>query len=242
MAQKGNWSLGFTVGLKGDVSQGVHTQDKYKFENRVTSFPLGLNVTYEVSNNLSVTSGIGYIEYYMIWRKVNLKAAQIKLNMPASAMMYKSAQIPLNLKYSIPLGKSNFRFLGKAGVCLDIVVDRFNNHSFDYPKLYFIDYEGKNSMFTYSCYPMVYAKKINLLVDVGAGFSCRLKNGLGFWIEGEYYIGTRIMGELLIKNRIIDLLNRDIPLKEYDEFLIIKGDYWNVGVGISYTFKQKNKE
>ena len=203
---------------------------------------MGLNVSYEINNNLAIISGISYIEYYTVWRKVSLEAAQIKLNMPAFKMMYKSAQIPLNLKYSIPLGKNNFRFFGKAGVCLDIIVDRFNNDFFDYPKPYFIDYERKSSMFTYSCYSTVYDKKINLLVDVGTGFSYRLKNGLGFWIEGEYYIGTRIMGELHIKNKIIDLSNMDIPLKEYDEFLIIKGDYWNVGIGISYTFKQNNKE
>jgi hypothetical protein len=89
---------------------------------------------------------------------------------------------------------------------------------------------------------MVYDKKINLLVDVGTGFSYRLKNGLGFWIEGGYYIGTRIMGELLIKNKITELSNQDMPLKEYDDLLLVKGDYWNVSLGLSYTFKQKKKE
>jgi hypothetical protein len=65
-----------------------------------------------------------------------------------------------------------------------------------------------------------------------------LKNGLGFWIKGDYYIGTRIMGDVLIKNEIKEL-STGLVVKEYDELLIVKGDYWHASVGISYTFKKK---
>jgi hypothetical protein len=48
------------------------------------------------------------------------------------------------------------------------------------------------------------------------------------------------MGEVRIKNTLSDMDTR-LVIKEYEELLLVKGDYWNVGFGISYTFKKKDK-
>jgi hypothetical protein len=236
-AQKGSWTIGLASGIRGDVTQSAKVQHDYKFGNQLSSPPLELNLTYDINNNFSATIGIAYLEYQANWKSYYTKSGKTTYK-PNYDMMYKTAQIPLNIKYHIPLGNSDFRFFGKLGLTLDIIADILASHPTLTPKV--IDIDGKEYVYSSPYYTTVYNKKINCLINAGVGFAYRLKNGLGFSIVGEYYTGTRIMGEVLIKNTLSDMDTR-LVIKEYEELLLVKGDYWNVGFGISYTFKKKDK-
>ena len=250
-AQRSDWTLGFRLGYKGEVLEKTMFLVNPEFEIKTGIVPtflglnvtcdVGLDVTYNIDKKFSVTSGIGYLNYCAFWR------TEERTNMPESVtgyLFFDYLQIPLNAKYAIPFGKSNFSVYGKMGISLNILVDEENT----YPERSKILYPPISSSFVSSPYyyeykhtAKIYDKKINVLFNAGIGFSYRFKNGLGLFAEGEYYAGLRTIGHVSIDIKQSSIFTPDI-LNEYQEFLLVKGSYWNCSLGISYTFKKKEKK
>jgi hypothetical protein len=160
------------------------------------------------------------------------------------SLWYHSIDIPVKLNFSIPLGKSRFYFTGNAGLIFDVIMspvpekwvqqDRWSE-----PLPFYI---SDNYVIKAAGLMSGNLKKVNFLINVGIGFGYRFKCGVGLWLTGDYNAGTRIMGDIAIKNQLYTNPNYGIPLKEYMDKLYYKGDYWKVALGISYTFKKKEKK
>ena len=228
-AQKGSWTLGFNTGTKGDVWQKGEreTSDKYRSLYMIPfTLTLELNVAYGISDRISLQTGIAYVEKYpSIKRRDNFRFCN-KLS--------QSAQIPVRLKYAYPIKQSNFYVVGSAGLIFDVIADDKS----PFRDMVVTDYTELHDYIIFTDASMsVYGKKINFLAHAGIGFEYRFKNGLTLSLCGEYNIGTRIMGEITINNHIPTHYDYVIPADK----IYLKGDYWNVGLGISYTFKQKKE-
>ena len=188
-----------------------------------------LNLTYNITDRLSVTSGIAYLEYYAFWGI----GGNMWQNFKWGKVLLKYAQIPLNVKYAFPLWKSRFSIYGKLGFNMDFLADTM--YSLDNDIIDVLINGNTHTVFDYKHTAKIYDKKINVLLNMGIGFSYRFKNGFGLFAEGEYYAGLRTMGYV-----IIDISQKN-GKNEYLDRLLIKGNYWNFSLGISYTFKQKAK-
>ena len=254
-AQRSNWTLGFNVGYKIQMLEKTVPSDlnikslsadmKYSFNP-----PIGINLTYNINERFSISNGFSYLNYGATWK---MEEKEEWIGFVGGTIWLKYLQIPLNVKYAIPLGNSNFSVYGKLGLSFDILVDYFlgaASHENDWivshyekgservPDGWIVYYEGYYEH-NYRQTPEIYDKKLNVLLNAGIGFGYRFKNGLGLSLEGEYYAGLRTMGHVYIKATPVQ--NFPSTLKEHSEHLLIKGNYLNFGLGISYTFKKKDK-
>jgi len=236
-AQKNTWNLGFRIGYKSQILEKTKPSSLNIISTHrdIASPTIGLNLTYNITDRFSFTSGIAYLEYYANW----FMGGKEWVNSKWGSVTLKYAQIPLNIKYAFPLWKSNFSVYGKFGFNIDYLADKvavfgyqdtgiiLHRHEWDY-------------LLEYKHNATIYDKKINVLLNTGIGVAYRFKNGLGLSFEGEYYTGLRTMGDVLIEVKKRTLFN-PVVLEEYRDLLLIKGDYWNFSIGISYTFKKKTK-
>ena len=261
-AQKNTWTLGFRMGYKGEgfertqPTEVIEIGRKYRHSGlphvpttlglSFYDFNAGLYLTYNITDRISITSGIAHLFFYTPMWKVYLKDDNKKTVLLESGLpMYRPVQIPLYVKYAFPLGKSRFNMYGKLGLQLDILAMRKNARmstvAWHLPT-------DTNYGLYYESTATLYDRKVNILLNVGLGFEYRFKKGLGLSIEGEYYAGMRTLGQVLIQSGIAETANGkgitvgfyevDIP----DILLLIKGSYWNISLGISYTFQRKQKD
>lgn len=264
LAQKNSWTIGLDFGTIGAVWQKGNVVDAYR--NRIEA-PLyyELTISYGITRHLSITTGIAYNMYAEAGFKRQSIPYGLTFNETFSSSKfflyeYSSVDIPIKLNYSIPLGNSRFYFMGSVGLIIDVVnaddpscTPRpaqddgtwMQNDAWVLGRIYGINNE-------YAVYTGVrgfmYNKKVDFLINTGIGFGYRFKCGVGLSLTGAYNTGTRIMGELDIKNQLTfnsngtPIFTSDPVLKEYVDRLYFKGDYWKVALGISYTFKRKKKE
>ena len=237
-AQKDTWTLGFRMGYKTEILEKTNPSDLNVSSTygSISSPTIGLNLTYNITDRFSVASGIAYLEYYASWF---VGGGDKWVNSRGGSLLLKYAQIPLNFKYVFPLCKSSFSIYGKFGFNFDILADIISDYNQDTIMLILPRYEH-NYKLEYKHHATVYNKKTNILLNTGIGVAYRFKNGLGLSFEGEYYAGLRTMGQILMDIKKRSLFNY-VLLDEYTDLLLVKGSYWNVNLGISYTFKKKGK-
>ncbi|MBP7101926.1 MAG: hypothetical protein KBA86_01625 [Bacteroidales bacterium] len=240
-AQNGSWTIGFNTGLRGEVMQGSEKHRLYKFGSQVSSPPLELNCFYGLTNQLSVGLGIGYIEHYARWKSHGYPY-YFNINQNGfgnyNYLMYKSLQIPLSIKWDIPLFNSKFGLISTIGLTFDIPISKLPI-MFNSTLQSNIIYEETDCIFTqfHTFYP--YNKKINYILKTGFGCICHFKNGMNISLTGEYHVGTRLMQEVNVVEYLTIKANNKI-IEPYEDRLLDYGSYWNISLGISYTF-QKNK-
>ena len=257
-AQRSDWTLGFHLKSNIQTLEKTNLSDlEIKTTSVLAEASMELNLTYNITKNLSVGSGIAYLKNEASWETL---ISDGWMNSCGGSLLLGSAQIPFFLKYAIPLGKSNFSVYGKFGLMLDIpvyelllprlgwVVEEDDRTTmilmYDEDVIY---YEGwyyfGSSMHEYK-QTKFYDKKINLLLNMGLGFEYRFKKGIGLSFDGEYYAGFRTMGAVLIEVKPYQncSLLGIAPSREHRELLQIKGNYWNFRLGISYNFKKKEKK
>ena len=267
-AQKGSWTLGFNWGNKIQMLEKTSTSDlnfksvRSDYSHFDVSVPRWeLNLTYNINERFFISSGFAYLNYVANWSIRNHNFGKDEwIGDAYGRVEFKYLQIPLNLKYAIPLGKSNFRVYGKLGFSFDIPVkitdvDYFNGHwkflhyETGYDDMYYQDkYDIIHYFGNYSDYfefdleqtATIFNRKMNVLLNAGIGLGYCFKNGLGLSLEGEYYAGLRTMGHVLIEATPSEWYPSG--LKKHSEQLIIRGNYWNFSLGISYTFKKKAKK
>jgi hypothetical protein len=164
-------------------------------------------------------------------------------------------QIPIALKYYFPLGKSKFNLFAKTGIAFGIPLQKLRSTSTYYPDSYpersdsWIDsdgIEGRDDQ-RMAYYTMIYAprKPLNILLNAGFGFAYTFDFGLGLSVYTEYYTGVMNMAQISIHFRQEQYEHRLNEWESYDEgveYVNFRGDYWNVGLGVSYTFKQKKNK
>jgi len=251
-AQRSDWNLGFRMGIAMPVLEKIYRPD-FKIETASYCLPVGLDMAYNIDDRFSISSGIGFSDYHAFWGTE--KAGGTWVNSYEGHIFLRYVQIPLNVKYAIPLGKSNFSVYGKLGFSFDFLVDQYN--AYDRESGTILHYEKGSDInifyyyegfceYKYKHTAEIYDKKINVLLNAGIGFGYRFKNGLGLSLEGEYYAGLRTMGHVFIEvappATLTDIAtNFPIGSEKYSEHLLIKGNYWNFSLGVSYNFKKKEK-
>ena len=262
-AQKNTWTLGLRLGYKGEGFERTQPTEVIKIGRKyghsdyapastnlgISVFDLnaGLYLTYNITDRISITSGIAHLFFYTPTWKVYLKDDNKKtVLLEDGHLMYRPAQIPLYVKYAFPLGKSRFNMYGKLGLQLDILAMTWNNERMC-TVAWHLPTDTNYGLY-YESTATLYDRKVNILLNVGLGFEYRFKKGLGLSIEGEYYAGMRTLGQVLIQSGIAETANgKGITVGHYeteipDILLLIKGSYWNISLGISYTFQRKQKD
>jgi hypothetical protein len=73
------------------------------------------------------------------------------------------------------------------------------------------------------------------------GFAYQFKSGVGISLSGEYSVGTMRSESFNYNLQLKDPITNIVEY-EYDYWIYNSNEYWNVLLGISYTFKKKNKE
>lgn len=254
-AQRSNWTLGFNMGYKIQMLEKTTPSDlnikSFVGDKRHSGYPtIGLSLTYSINERFFISSGFSYLEYNAAWKMGGNGIDSEKwIGFAGGNIWFRYLQIPLNVKYAIPLGKSNFSVYGKLGFSFDILVDLINNTSYSDSETILYHEDGSEQVsddlrvsyfgyheYNYKHTAETYDKKLNILLNAGIGFGYRFRNGLGLFIEGEYYAGLRTMGHVFIEATPV----AEFPstLKDYSEHLLIKGNYWNFNLGITYTFKK----
>ena len=261
-AQKNTWTLGFRTGYKIETLEKTNPSEIIKIANEFSSrihYPngnllhandlnAGLYLTYNITDRISITSGIVHQSFYTPTWKVYLENDKKKrIILKDGHLIYRHVQIPLYMKYAFPLGKSNFNMYGKLGFQLDIFANTRKNQTGSTGN-YLPDNKDTIFMLYYESTTTLYDRKVNVLLNAGIGFEYRFKKGIGLSIEGEYYAGMRTIGQILLSRiGIADATGGGFSPGHYvvdipDILLLIKGSYWNVNLGISYTFKNKKAQ
>lgn len=240
--QKGSWTIGLNSGLRGEVMRNSEQYRQYKFGHQISTPPLELNCSYGLNDNFYISIGVAYIEHYARWMSKTFPA-HYGVNesgyMSYKYLMYKSLQIPLIIKYDVPLFRSRCSFISSSGMVLDIPMSKLPimfNPEISSP----INYEGNDCMFTE--FHTFYSdnKKINYLVNTSVGFAYHFKKGINVSLTGGYFFGLRLMEEVTVTERLTNTSTNAI-IDKNKEYLLDYGDYWYVGLGVSYTFQKKRE-
>jgi hypothetical protein len=145
-AQKNSWTIGLYTGVHGQITASVKQQyNRSLYHNYDTGKdtmiggewsslmagvqhtfspipPLELTVKYNIGDNFSITSGIGYRSYYM---KAKYYSEKIN-NSPDFIYHFTTRndfiQLPIIFQYDIPLKKKGFSLFVQGGIAIDIEV------------------------------------------------------------------------------------------------------------------------
>jgi hypothetical protein len=120
-AQKNSWTIGVYSGIRSEVLQGSKDYRKYVFGNRLSTPPIEINVSYCIDSNFYVTSGLAYTETKPKWDSLPLTERLGKYR-EKTHLLYRSIQIPMQLRYDLPIYKNDLFLFIKAGLNLDIPI------------------------------------------------------------------------------------------------------------------------
>lgn len=238
-AQKGSWTIGLNSGLRGELFDASQHYRLYFFGNKISFPPIEFNLAYGINDNFFIETGITYIE-----TKTNWGFGTIDWGMEgrycAQYKLYSSLQLPVNLKYNLPLFHSRFHLFTKVGLNIQIPLQKIRNLNFNADPVY-MEYDGYSYKLEYNLDVTAPNHPINFLISTGIGCNYQFKNGIGISLFGEYFTGLRTMANIRI---LYTLVNMDIGLSPDwydDEYITYRGDYWYAGLGISYTFQKKRE-
>ncbi|MDR1203677.1 MAG: hypothetical protein LBL58_18870 [Tannerellaceae bacterium] len=264
--QKNTWSIGFYTALRGEVMQEIGLFQELDLETgkmndffsehlmSYTSFPpLMLTVTYNITNNLSIISGIGYNRNHIQW-----KASRYAVVSPtsyetiryqlANRITHHSLQLPLLLKLQLPIKQTGLSIFSIAGIIFDFQLYSNALYAYDDAKIDTvfcpnIEYNGVmcNQIYIAGGQEDYIFFSLNPLVNTGIGLTYTFKKGFSISISGEYFLGTRRYAMLKEDIQYTEIATNIVHHREKN-ILLNKNNYWNVGFAVSYTFKQKAKE
>jgi hypothetical protein len=258
-AQKNTWTIGFYTGVQGQMLMSV---ERNYYSEAVSNVKMGyirtdirtihtisiyppmeLCIQYNITSNFSFSTGIGYINYLSQWKSNYASGYEMDRFALNTFLRSASLQIPCAIRYDIPLKSTGFFIIPKLGLNMDFFIS----------ELYYrdIDLFSQNSAYyndvTYnSSFEVVYgmptnSRKFNLLLNAGVGFAYRFNSGLGLSLSGEYNIGTMRVEQCNYKLQLKDPATGNVDY-EFDYLVHNRNEYWNVLLGVSYTFKKKDKK
>jgi len=122
--QKGSWTIGLNSGLRGELFDASQHYRLYFFGNKISFPPIEFNLAYGINDNFFIETGITYIE-----TKTNWGFGAIDWGMEgtycAQYKLYSSLQLPINLKYNLPIFHSRFHLFTKVGLNIQIVQENY---------------------------------------------------------------------------------------------------------------------
>jgi hypothetical protein len=243
-AQQGKWTIELSSGFRSEIfastDHGEATFSELKTGRRLSFPQIEASFWYGIKDYFALESGVAFVAYNTNW------SCGLKAFIPKHSL-YSALQIPLRARFSVPIGKSNFHFFSTTGIILQFPLqaktprgwlDNLPYNPYEYFSGEISHSWGKTSYRLWSLSPMC---GINILLNAKIGFMYRFDFGLGISVFGEYYKGTRNM--VLIQAAYKEKLNSEIDygierMSHYES----KGDYWNTGIGISYSFKGISKK
>jgi len=236
-AQQGKWTVELSSGFRSEIFESSvrYAHYRYKTGNRLSTPQIEATIWYGLTNHFAIESGLSYVEYSTNWTVQYYGFIH-------RHKMYSALQIPLRTRFSVPIAKSNFCFFTSTGIVFQFPLQK---------RVSYMDtWMGRGSQFdgileskitehpieyTLSAYSPLHS--FNILLNARIGFVYQFDFGVGISVFGEYYKGTRTMSD------IFSQYNGGCT-ERYVTYNT-KGDYWNTGIGISYSFKntcKKNKE
>jgi hypothetical protein len=263
-AQKNTWSIGFYCGLRGEILSDIKEEEYYSelFErdyistsedisSLISMSPLMFNVSYNIMENLSIVSGLGFCRYHTEWKisksEYSLLSRAAEDYILINDFYRYSLQIPLLFKFKQPIGRTGLSVFSVTGVIFDIsdwtgrFLDNIIQDSMKKP----IEYQYKEIMCNQEfnserIYPQNY-RKLNILINTGLGLTYTFKRGIAISVSGEYFLGTRRSESVITDIQYKEVVTNALVYRVTNK-TINKNDYWNVSLSVSYAFKQKNKE
>jgi hypothetical protein len=202
---------------------------------------------YSLIDNLQLESGLAYVENQSSYGIGTFFWGMGKGLNSDQRLLYSALQIPLHLKYTLPFKKSGLGMFFHAGIDLSIPLQRYKESSYmlqEHP-----EYKGSGDDYFYlmrSEYEVdVLAPKkiINCLVNAGIGFVYQFKCGIGVSIYTEYYSGLVDMARIRLQaeTTVYETNGSKYTRLDPPQYIVFRGDYWHAGLGVSYTFKRKEK-
>lgn len=236
-AQKGSWSIGIASGLRSEIFHGSKWIRNYSFGTRISTPPIEINFAYGINDNFVFESGLTYIEAKTNWRFGAVDYGIYGIYCERYSV-YNSLQAPLGFKYYLPIAKSNFSFFTKIGLNIQIPLKKYDMIAY-FPDVITIDYSSNTYNLEYEVQIKSPTKMLSFLVSAGMGLSYYFNSGIRLSLYGEYYAGIQNTADILLRYTLIDMTTNKTYFNKYTEGLSYRGDYWNVGLGISYTFGKK---
>jgi len=244
-AQQGKWTVEFSSGVRIETYESHNHEFGYPMTFRPTFPQIEVNFWYGIKDYFFLESGLSYVEYNSNWQcGYEIGYPKWKRAFISKHKLYSALQIPLRARFSVPLGKSDFHFLSSTGIVLQFTLQRSVPNGWFPENDPYKDFSGEINMGWKTSYCLIaYSpmREINILLNTKIGFMYQFNFGLGISVFGEYYKGTRTMV-------MIDAIYNEKLSNESDYYpervsnYETKGDCWNAGIGISYTFKNTRKE
>ncbi|MDR0368259.1 MAG: STN domain-containing protein [Bacteroidales bacterium] len=250
-SRNGNWIISLSSGFRNEICLTTNYSRAFWNNNLRLSPPsLELGFGYIFGNHLQIETGIKYIRKYADYSFEAFDwGGSTTIN--ERHLLFSSLQFPLDMKYYMFLGRSNFSLLIKAGIDFSIPVNKksikFLNAK-DVPIGVFL-WESAPITENKTLQRLYYGTQIeaplqrmNILLNLGTGISYQFPCGVGLSVYVEYYVGTANMARIAVPYRQ-EQLNQQSGIWEFYnegiEYLTFREDCWNIGLTVSYTFKQK---
>jgi hypothetical protein len=247
--KKNSWTIGLYTGIQGQIISSVkqeYTRAFYIGGEKIINMwdapmiriqhalshipPVELTVKYNIGNCFSIVSGVGYRSYYL----------KVKDN-PFYNFTTRGdfIQVPIIFQYNIPLKKKGFSVFIQGGIGIDIGINSIDRAS------YSNEYDDRKA--NKVCYVENTAESYfnngdrNLLLHTGVGFSYNFDSGIGISLLGRYNTGALYISTHSY-HTVVKEVGTDIIEQEIKEQLYGKAECWNVLLGVTYTFKKKEKQ
>ena len=258
-AQKNTWTIGLYTGVQGQL-QTYHRQEYHRdlYSNYDTGEdtligrwqspelgmahtfsnipPIELSVKYNIRDRLSLVYGVGYRSYFT---KVKGGGRSFGTDVLHYTARTDIIQVPIVFQYDMPLKKKGFSFFLQWGLGFDVGIyhKSWGTSSIE-------EYDEIASQLLY-VQTFVNSSSGNFLVNyvlhTGFGFSYQFNSGVGISLSGKHNIGLAFVNELSYNIQFMDAQNGYVMVREFKEQSGCR-ESWNVLLGITYTFKKKQKE
>jgi len=232
--KKGAWTVELSSGFRSEIfmsSSFVYNQIDVKSGKQLSTPQIEAAVWYGLTNYFAVESGLAYVKYNTNWTH--------GFNSIPKHKLYSALQIPLRVRFSVPI-KNNFHFFSTTGVVVQLPLQgqTSNRRKDNVPYIYFSGdmSSDENTQIAYDLATLSPTYGINILLNAKIGFIYQFDFGLGISIFGEYYKGTRRMATVsAVYTEAYSEIYGNYGNKSKANY-ITKGDYWNTGIGVSYSF------
>jgi hypothetical protein len=242
-SQKNTWSIGFRTAFRVEriiVSAYYSSGNTFPPMAHHALFigmpPTEINLSYHITDRLSLQTGIAYYQYQIKKRKSMFYNILEEAPTDGSEL-FRSLQVPLLVRYDIPLRKTGFSFFVQTGLVLDIL---FANQYYAVYDRQIVAMLGRRCLRDVKVF-LPKSTRVGVSLNGGFGFAYRFKKGWQISLSGEYNIADASRGGEL--NAHIDIYDESTlqQLENGGETRKAK-DYLDIGLGVSYTFKRKTKE